>query len=178
MTRTYRAASASVSALTRSKSPATNRTSVAGDGVVWPDNTYVTMTIASGPAGNTSQLIRSRTMSDSGDLDGDPVVPAMPIHEATAEAPSYSENTFDLAGYTPPRPPCETVATGLGVQVPGYEIVGELGRGGMGIVYRAVQLAVNRVVALKLLPGGLDARPMELARFEVEAEAVAALQHH
>ena len=48
----------------------------------------------------------------------------------------------------------------------------------MGVVYRAVQSAVNRVVALKVLPGGLDARPMELARFAVEAEAVAALQHH
>jgi hypothetical protein len=61
--------------------------------------------------------------------------------------------------------------------VPGYEVLGVLGRGGMGVVYQARQTAVNRVVALKMLPAGNDAGPTAEARFQIEAEAVAALQH-
>jgi tetratricopeptide (TPR) repeat protein len=59
----------------------------------------------------------------------------------------------------------------------GYEIVGELGRGGMGIVYRARQIGLNRIVALKMIRYGPDASPAAVARFRREAEAVARLQH-
>jgi hypothetical protein len=61
--------------------------------------------------------------------------------------------------------------------IPGYEILDELGRGGMGIVYKARHLKLKRLVALKMIRAGAEAGPEELARFKTEAEAVARLQH-
>ena len=60
---------------------------------------------------------------------------------------------------------------------PGYTIEGVLGRGGMGIVYKAQQLKANRVVALKMILTSKHASVQDQVRFQMEAEAVARLQH-
>src|SRR5262249_38129567 len=62
-------------------------------------------------------------------------------------------------------------------QIRGYEVQGVLGRGGMGVVYKAWHRRLHRAVALKMLLAGPYARPEELERFLREAEAVAGLRH-
>ncbi len=61
--------------------------------------------------------------------------------------------------------------------VPGYDIEGELGRGGMGVVYKARHVRLNRPCALKMILAGAHASRDDVARFVTEAEAIARLQH-
>jgi len=65
----------------------------------------------------------------------------------------------------------------IGTTLGHYRIVGHLGSGGMGDVYRAADTALRREVALKVLPEELAANPDRLARFEREARTLAALDH-
>ncbi len=62
-------------------------------------------------------------------------------------------------------------------EIPGYEILGELGRGGMGIVYQARQEGLKRLVALKMILHADYAGPDERRRFRAEAESIARLRH-
>jgi serine/threonine-protein kinase len=80
-------------------------------------------------------------------------------HEPSAGGPPAA---YDAAA--PPR-------------VPGYEVEAVLGRGGMGVVYKAWHQRLNRPVALKMLLAGPYAGPGELERFLREAETVAGLRH-
>src|SRR5262249_47360236 len=61
--------------------------------------------------------------------------------------------------------------------IDGYEVLSELGRGAMGVVYKARHLRLDRLVAVKMVLAGPHAGARELARFETEARAVARLSH-
>src|SRR5204862_6391422 len=106
----------------------------------------------------------------------------LPDREATADvAPGSARVAGGTAAYVPDaaKEPmgAEPERAPADVSVPGYAIEGVLGRGGMGVVYKAFHLSLKRTVALKMVRAGGHAGSPELARFRIEAEAVARLQH-
>ena len=103
--------------------------------------------------------------------------PSVPPLVVTAGLPVGYTETVTQAGTQAPGTVSLPGRTTAIFAPPGYEITGELGRGGMGVVYQARQSSLKRLVALKMIRDAGAASFEQISRFRVEAEAVARLQH-
>jgi eukaryotic-like serine/threonine-protein kinase len=119
------------------------------------------------------------------ELDTDLATGAFVTGEATYDGPLPGERSegasfllnSNLLNSQATLPPGAEEPESRVPRVAGYEILGILGEGGMGIVYKAKHGRLDRFVALKMIRAGAGARPQDLARFEAEAKAVAAIEH-
>ncbi len=101
---------------------------------------------------------------------------ASPIESASTEN-RVTDSSSATVGEEQSGPGVDPAGPARSVRIPGYEVLGELGRGGMGVVYLAGQISLNRVVALKEILIGDDASSSQTARFRQEGLTVAGLRH-
>src|SRR5262245_33718386 len=101
---------------------------------------------------------------------------AAPLREAALSGAAVGSPTPDPRSSAPLPAPTATTSGDLG-SIGEFQLLREIGRGGMGVVYEAHQTSLNRRVALKVLPFAAALDPKQLQRFQNEAQAAARLHH-
>src|SRR5579864_4868274 len=109
-----------------------------------------------------------------------PAPPDADVHRHPSGDSTSEDGTVFGATIAPPapaRPDPSSAEEASGAVIPGYVIESEVGRGGMGVVFKARQLGLNRTVALKMILHAEYASEGDRARFRREAESLARLRH-